>query len=544
MTRSLHGVALSYIIGVLMGTRETSDRALAGGAATEEAAPENAASNGDGRSALEKELADYRTIQRAVIDSTSDMIWAVDPVRFGLLFFNRGLADYFGERGIELKIGDRPEDMFFPPGLIETWHSIYERALARGPYVMEYNVLTGTHVLELNVNVLRRGDEVFGVSVFGKDITERKRAEQAIRESEARWRTIFGAYAAAIALVRTDSGEIVDVNRAWEEMTGFPREEALGRTPVMLGLWPAEQQESLQAARMSERLSEVEVQIRRKDGQRRDVSITSAFIDIAGEKLFVAISQDVTDRKRAREELRELSERLFHQDRVVRAGEITSSLAHELNQPLAGILSNAQAIRRYLDAANPDLVEIAEAIDDIIADDKRAAEVIHRLRGFLKKDVSKRETVDVSRLAAEVAKLAKHDLEIANVVLVMAPEEPPATVVADAVQVQQVILNLINNAEQALTQGWKGERRIVVTTSTNAAEGVTVVVRDTGPGFADGVLERIFDPFYSTKPSGMGLGLAISRSIVEAHEGKIWGANAPEGGAIVTFILPPAAADE
>src|SRR5512141_2328400 len=111
-----------------MVTEKTSARALAGGSTTEEASRQAASSAVDDRSALEKELADYRTIQRAVIDSTSDMIWAVDPVRYGLLFFNRGLADYFGERGIELKIGDRPEDMFFPPELVETWHSIYERA--------------------------------------------------------------------------------------------------------------------------------------------------------------------------------------------------------------------------------------------------------------------------------------------------------------------------------------------------------------------------------------------------------------------------------
>ena len=246
---------------------------------------------------------------------------------------------------------------------------------------------------------------------------------------------------------------------------------------------------------------------------------------------------DITERKRAELEAQRSRQELAHFTRVSTIGELTASLAHELNQPLTGILANAQAALRFMDAKPPDLTEIREILKDIVNDDKRAGEVIRRLRGLLRKEEVRFRLLDLNALIRDVVRLLTSDAIIRNmsVKLELAPE--PAIVSGDSVQLQQVVLNLLLNAMDAMADVGENGRTITVRTERTDAEAVHVSVQDTGTGFRQGT-QQVFEPFYTTKPSGMGMGLAISKSIIEAHGGLIWAGDNSLGGATLHFTLP------
>jgi two-component system sensor kinase FixL len=218
-------------------------------------------------------------------------------------------------------------------------------------------------------------------------------------------------------------------------------------------------------------------------------------------------------------------------------GELTASLAHELNQPLTGILTNAQAARRLLDAGPPDLDELREILADIVADDKRAAEVIQRLRDLLRKGETQLCSLDLNVLIRDVVKLLGSDAIIRRVLVTLDLDVRPALVMGDRVQLQQVVLNLLLNAMDAAAESAGSDRTVVVRTRTEA-DAVEVSVKDAGPGLRDGTQELIFQPFYTTKAGGMGMGLAIAKSIIEAHVGVIWAENTPPRGAAFCFRVP------
>jgi two-component system sensor kinase FixL len=239
-----------------------------------------------------------------------------------------------------------------------------------------------------------------------------------------------------------------------------------------------------------------------------------------------------------------LRQDLAHVGRVSTMGELTASLAHELNQPLTAILSNAQAAQRILASDPADLGEIREILADIVQDDKRAGEVIHRLRGFLKKGTLELSTLDIGDLVSQVARLVSSDAIIRNVVirLELASGLPP--VVGDRAQLQQVVLNLLMNGLDAMRDSGVGERTLVLRTfsagpgKVGGPATVVVAVEDSGVGIEEADLEHVFHAFYTTKPDGLGMGLAIARSIVQAHGGQLEARNNPEGGATFSFTLP------
>jgi C4-dicarboxylate-specific signal transduction histidine kinase len=244
-------------------------------------------------------------------------------------------------------------------------------------------------------------------------------------------------------------------------------------------------------------------------------------------------------RRRSEMEGQRLRQDLAHVGRVSTMGELTASLAHELNQPLTAILSNAQAAQRILASDKSDLVDIRDILGDIVEDDKRAGEVIHRLRGFLKKSNLELSTLDIGELVSQVARLVSSDAIIRNVAirLELAPGLPP--VCGDRVQLQQVILNLLMNGLDAMRESGEGERTLVLRTFRAASPAsVVVAVEDSGVGIDEADLEHVFHAFYTTKPEGLGMGLAIARSIVEAHGGRLEARNNPERGATFSFTLP------
>jgi len=225
-------------------------------------------------------------------------------------------------------------------------------------------------------------------------------------------------------------------------------------------------------------------------------------------------------------------------DRMARVGEVASSLAHELNQPLTGILGNAQAAQHFLKRETPDLEEVGHILDDIVSDVKRAGLVIQVLRKFLKRDISIFEPFDVNGAIREIIKVIKADLGLKKVTLTTSLASDLPRVRGDQVQLQQVILDLVSNARQAMAGLTPDQRLLVISTSTTVTGEVNVSVRDCGTGISAKKMERLFDPFCLDKPDGIGLGLPICRSIIEAHNGRIWAENNPDGGATIQFTLP------
>lgn len=239
----------------------------------------------------------------------------------------------------------------------------------------------------------------------------------------------------------------------------------------------------------------------------------------------------------ARRETGRLRQQLAHIGRVSALGELAASLAHELNQPLAAILNNAEVAQAHLAAAVVDVPELRAIVNDIVADDKRATEIIRRLRGLLNKGQLDHAPLDVNDFVNEVAELARHDAGRRNVPVALALGADLPGVRGDRIQLQQVVLNMILNGLEAMGCGDGKPHALTIRTSAADRTAVTVAVEDTGPGIALG-LDRLAEPLYSTKATGLGMGLAISRTIIDAHGGRLSATNNAGGGATFAFTLP------
>jgi len=248
---------------------------------------------------------------------------------------------------------------------------------------------------------------------------------------------------------------------------------------------------------------------------------------------------DVTERRLAERDAHRSRQELAHFLRVSTIGELTTSIAHELNQPLAAILANAQTARKLLagPASAESAGEVREIVSDIIADDRRAGEVIQRLRDLLRKGAGTRDHLDLNALVRDVIKLLGNDVMIRGVSLRVDLAAETLVVHGDRVQLQQVLLNLVVNALEALSET-EGDWRIAVRTERVPGGLARVSVEDTGPGLPQAVRREIFKPFFTTKANGMGMGLSIARSILAAHGGMLSVDGAPEQGARFTFTLP------
>lgn len=251
-----------------------------------------------------------------------------------------------------------------------------------------------------------------------------------------------------------------------------------------------------------------------------------------------AIVRDISGRKQIEAEARKLREDLAHVTRVSTLGELTSSLAHEINQPLAAILSNAQAAQRFLSQDNPDMREIVDILGDIIRDDKRAAEVIRKIRALLKKEEIRFEALSLNDVVEEILNVVRNDTALAALTIETSFDPALPAVRGDRIQLQQVILNLVMNAAEAMRDGDPESRRLTIMTSKQDGNVAQVSVRDLGPGIGEKDANRIFEPFYTTRSGGIGMGLAISHHIVKSHKGEIRAENNPVRGATFSFTVP------
>jgi PAS domain S-box-containing protein len=370
------------------------------------------------------------------------------------------------------------------------------------------------------------------------DITERKRAETLTRQ-------VMESSPDGVAVVGRDY-RYHRVNPIYERNWRKPAERIVGMHVADLmgtGLFEQTIKPKLDRCFAGEEVKHTNWSVDARGRRYIAVSYSPLWLDSKMVEAALVISHDLTEHELAAEGLREAQMKLAHVNRVTTMGQLTASIAHEVNQPVAAAVTNAQAALRWLAAQPPDLDEARRALDRIVRDGKRASEVISRTRDLVRKAPPQRDSVDLNETILEVVALTRREAERHGVALQthLAHDLPP--VWGDRVQLQQVILNLLTNAIDALKGLGEGSRVLLVDSARDDADGVLVTVRDSGPGLDWDRVDDLFEAFHSTKPGGIGMGLAISRSIVEAHGGRLWATpNAPRG-AVFQFTLPVEAAE-
>jgi PAS domain S-box-containing protein len=370
------------------------------------------------------------------------------------------------------------------------------------------------------------------VGVF-VDISERKRAEESLKL----FRMLVDHSNDAIEVVDPETLHFIDINDRACVNLGYTREELLSMNVYDVD---PNADESLHR-RVKEELRTSGSAIfeslhRRKDGSTFPVEVSVKQVKL-DRSYMVSVARDVTERKRAEQALQESRAALTRVARIATMGELTASIAHEINQPLAAVVTNASASLHWLAMQPPDLAEARQAMAGAMQEANRASSVVGRIRTLLKKASPEMQPLDVNELIREVLALTHNQLLTSAVAVHTELASDIPTVLGDRVQVQQVMLNLIMNGIDAMT-AISGRPRTLLIKSARDTEGVLVQVEDSGQGIDPEQLPRIFDSFYTTKPQGIGMGLSISRSIIEAHDGRLWASPGAVCGAVFQFVLP------
>jgi len=375
--------------------------------------------------------------------------------------------------------------------------------------------------------------------VFASALT-RQRADTALRESESRFRKMADSAPVMIWMSGTD--KLCEYfNKQWLDFTGRSLDQELGNGWAE-GIHADDRDRCLEIYGKSFEARQeftMEYRLRRSDGQYGVLSDHGVprFEEDGAFLGYIGSCIDVTERIRTEFELQRNREELAHVARVSTMSELTASVAHELNQPLGAILSNAEAAELFLKAEPPALDEVRDILEDIRKDDERAGDIIHHMRSLLRKHEVVLKPIDINAVVKDVFGLLEIEAAARKVSTSCEFAEGLPSVAADRVHVQQVIMNLVVNALDAMAETPEHRRKLVVRTATNNG-GVEVSVADSGPGVPDDKLARLFDPFFTTKLDGMGMGLSIARTIVERHKGRIWAENNRHGGAMFSFTLP------
>ena len=374
---------------------------------------------------------------------------------------------------------------------------------------------------------------------------DRRNAEEALRASEERWRKLFENSSAGIALIAPD-GRYITANSALQKMLGYTEAELPGLTVLELtheedrADSEAILEESAEGQRRDYRM---EKRYRRKDGSVIWAEVSTVFVPATGNTsaFFASVIVDITDRKRAEEEIkriRRLEGEMRQASRAEMMGGLTASLAHELNQPLTAVQTTAQAARRFLAAKRPELGKVKAAIDDVIQDNARAAETIRNVRALFQRDEVQMSPVDLRQILYDVERIVRADAAYKSVTLQLDVPTALPTVIGNRTQLIEALMNLVLNALDSVCESADGPREVEMRASQPEAGRIHVSVRDSGKGIEPEVMPRLFDAFFTTKPKGMGMGLAIVRSIIENHGGRLWATRNPDRGATFEFDLP------
>ena len=487
-------------------------------------------------------------------DSEERMSLAAEAANLGMWVWDVGRDEVWMTDKVRALFGFAPDTRLDRAALIARVHpedrvardSAIRRALeTKGEYSIEYRVVLpdGTlrwigargHCMNVGDN---KGIRLLGISM---DVTAQKLAQDALRESEARFRAMADTAPVMIWMSGTDK-LCTFFNKGWLDFTGRSLEQELGNGwaegvhredfdrcfEVYVNSFDARQPFTM------------EYRLRRSDGEYRWV------LDIGTPRFahdgtfigYIGSCIDITLRKQAEAEAREHREEIAYLSRVAIMGEMAGSLAHELNQPLGAIVTNAGAALRFLERDSLSGEQLREVLQDIVADGRRASEVIHTIKGMGRKEEGARQLLHLNDVIAEVLRLTRSDA-LAHDCTVLTELHPALPKVeANLVQLQEVFLNLILNAFEASKGVPRVQRRVIIRTERDGDGAVRACVRDFGTGLPADKPERVFDRFFSTKREGMGIGLFIARSIVVAHGGTLWAENAEGGGAQFWLRLP------
>jgi len=471
-----------------------------------------------------------------VLDLTHDTIFLRDMNNV-ITFWNRGAEELYGWKAEEVvgKIAHQLLQTVFPAPLEE----IYAELLSTGRWEGElrHSKADGAPLTVASRWSLQRDERKKPVAILelNNDITDRRLAEDALRRQANLLEQTHDAI-----IMWEFRGNISYWNRAAEHLYGFSREDAIGRvghellqTEHPLPTWLFETALEREGHWTGELIHIA------RDGRKIVVESRHVVVREAdGRALVFETNRDITERKRTQESLQQAQANLARVNRVMLVGEMTASIAHEVNQPIAAVVTSAGAGLRWLAAEPSDMEKTRQALERIVRDGSRAADVIRRVRALIKKVPPSTEPFSINDAIFEVIALAQSELQKHPVELRTNLSEDMPLVPADRVQVQQVILNLIVNAIDAMSSVGDRTRELVVSSGWSDSNEVFVEVRDSGQGIDLENLEPLFDSFYSTKPQGMGMGLSISRSIVDAHGGRLWATPNEPHGAVFRFVLP------
>jgi two-component system, LuxR family, sensor kinase FixL len=479
----------------------------------------------------------------AIVASSDDAI--IGKTLDGIMTdWNAGAEAIFGYTAAEV-IG-QPLTMLLPPGQEDE----LERTLARiraGERVDHFETRRRRKdgaIIDVSLTISPVWDDtgrLVGASKVARDISAAKRAQVELEASEAHLRSVLDSIPDAMIVI-DDTGIIRSFSATAEHLFGYPAGEAIGRNVSMLMPSPYQEQHDSYLARYfatGERRvigrGRVVVGLR-KNGSTFPMELAVGEMASGGTRSFTGFVRDLTERQATQRRMQEMQSELIHMSRLTAMGEMASTLAHELNQPLTAVASYLNGCRRLLDGTESvHNLMLRDAIDRAADQALRAGQIIRRLRQFVSRGESERRVENLPKLIEEASALALVGVKEAGVRVAVALDPRVNFVLADKVQVHQVILNLIRNAIEAMQETTR--RDLTLSTIRRGADMVEIRVTDTGPGIAPEIATQLFQPFVTTKPNGMGVGLSISRTIIEAHGGKLWAQPNPDGGTIFCMTL-------
>ena len=416
------------------------------------------------------------------------------------------------------------------------------RSIAIIPIYYEGRVIgcmnVSSHVLSEVPSMDRDALETIAIQI-GSAIAS-KRAEEELREGEIRFRELFNNIRSGVAVYKpVENGSdfvVTDLNRAAEQIDKQQKEDVIGKK--VTEVFPAVKEFGL--FELFQRVYKTGKPEYHPISLYKDEKITgwrenNVYKLPSGE--IVAVYDDVTERKQAEEQVQKRQTELLHVSRLTAIGEMTSGLAHQLNQPLCAVVNYTNACLHYIRRGNADTDKLIESMEAVVKQTERAGEVINSIKNFVAKHEMRTSTVDINVLIRQLPNFITADIRRCEVSFNLALAEHLPMVLADPIQIEQVLLNLILNGIEAMADIEPGKRQLTIQTSSTD-HGVEIAVCDTGNGLPDDVCENIFDSFFTTKPDGMGIGLSISRTIVEAHKGRIWLDRGVDCGATFRFTLP------
>jgi two-component system, LuxR family, sensor kinase FixL len=424
--------------------------------------------------------------------------------------------------------------------LVITFQAIWGTMHGRGPFLMQ---TPAENALALQLFLLVTASPLLFLAVV---IEEDRRSRSALRESEVRFRNVADT-APVLIWMSGMNKEGVFFNKSWLEFTGRTVDQELGEG-WLKGVHAADLAHCLDVFGVAFEKREpftIEFRLRRKDGEYRWVLDVGTPRFEAGIFLgYIGSCLDITERRQAELDHQVQSTELARVGRVALMGELAASLAHEVNNPLGAMVTNASAGQRLLARGQLEPAELRELLADIVSDGHRAREVIEGIRNMVRKSEASHSLVGINDVIRDLLRIVRADAIARNISLVAEVDAKAGIVLADRVQLLQVLLNLTLNAFEALSVIRADVRHVVIRAEPVQDGKICVSVRDTGPGFPDGLTEQLFEAFFSTKAEGTGMGLAIARSIIEAHGGTLTGENGDTGGARFTVCLPEAAEGE